>query len=97
MRGASFADWVARQKGRREIYAEKASNGLECALDLHEQISELGFIDYNGHLEVHSSLLNVILHDQPQTSAAARVPPRSLRELSTRLCRGMLETSSSAL
>jgi len=27
---------------------------------------ELGLIDYNGHIEVHSSLLNVILHDQPQ-------------------------------
>jgi CRP-like cAMP-binding protein len=26
---------------------------------------KLGFIEYNGHLEVHSSLLNVILHDQP--------------------------------
>lgn len=26
----------------------------------------LGFIDYNGTLEVHSSLLNVILHDEPQ-------------------------------
>jgi CRP-like cAMP-binding protein len=23
----------------------------------------LGFIDYNGHIEVHSSLLNVVLHD----------------------------------
>jgi CRP/FNR family cyclic AMP-dependent transcriptional regulator len=27
---------------------------------------ELGFIDYNGHIEVHSSLLSVVLHDQPQ-------------------------------
>jgi CRP-like cAMP-binding protein len=27
---------------------------------------KLGFIDYNGGIEVHSSLLNVILHDQPQ-------------------------------
>jgi CRP/FNR family cyclic AMP-dependent transcriptional regulator len=27
---------------------------------------KLGFIDYNGHMEVHSSLLNVVLHDQPQ-------------------------------
>jgi len=26
---------------------------------------QLGFIDYNGHLEVHSSLLNVVLHDEP--------------------------------
>jgi CRP-like cAMP-binding protein len=24
---------------------------------------KLGFIAYNGHLEVHSSLLNVVLHD----------------------------------
>jgi CRP/FNR family transcriptional regulator, cyclic AMP receptor protein len=27
---------------------------------------ELGLIDYNGRIEVHSSLLNVVLHDQPQ-------------------------------
>jgi CRP-like cAMP-binding protein len=26
----------------------------------------LGFIHYNGHIEVHSSLLNVILHDEPK-------------------------------
>jgi hypothetical protein len=28
---------------------------------LHEQIQGLGFIRYNGGLEVHSSLLNVVL------------------------------------
>ena len=27
---------------------------------------ELGFIDYNGSIEVHSSLLSVVLHDQPE-------------------------------
>jgi CRP-like cAMP-binding protein len=27
---------------------------------------KLGFIEYNGSIEVHSSLLNVVLHDQPQ-------------------------------
>jgi CRP/FNR family transcriptional regulator, cyclic AMP receptor protein len=27
---------------------------------------KLGFIDYNGSIEVHSSLLNVVLHDTPQ-------------------------------
>jgi CRP/FNR family cyclic AMP-dependent transcriptional regulator len=26
---------------------------------------KLGLIDYNGRIEVHSSLLNVVLHDQP--------------------------------
>jgi CRP/FNR family transcriptional regulator, cyclic AMP receptor protein len=27
---------------------------------------KLGFIDYNGHLEVHSSLLNMVLRDNPE-------------------------------
>jgi CRP-like cAMP-binding protein len=27
---------------------------------------KMGFITYNGQIEVHSSLLNVVLHDQPQ-------------------------------
>ena len=35
---------------------------------------KLGFIDYNGGIEVHSSLLNVILHDQPQIQAGLRNP-----------------------
>ncbi|MFZ0376125.1 MAG: Crp/Fnr family transcriptional regulator [Xanthobacteraceae bacterium] len=30
---------------------------------------ELGFIAYNGGIEIHSSLLNVVLHDQPQIKA----------------------------
>jgi CRP/FNR family transcriptional regulator, cyclic AMP receptor protein len=31
---------------------------------------QLGFIDYNGHVEVHSSLLSVVLHDeQPKNGA----------------------------
>jgi CRP/FNR family cyclic AMP-dependent transcriptional regulator len=27
---------------------------------------KMGFIDYNGHLNVHSSLLNVVLYDKPE-------------------------------
>jgi CRP-like cAMP-binding protein len=27
---------------------------------------KLGFIDYNGHIEVHKSLLNLVLHEHPQ-------------------------------
>ena len=26
---------------------------------------KLGFIEYNGHIRVNKSLLNVVLHDQP--------------------------------
>jgi hypothetical protein len=29
---------------------------------------KLGLIDYNGHLEVHSSLLNFVLHDDPHSN-----------------------------
>jgi CRP-like cAMP-binding protein len=29
---------------------------------------QLGFITYNGHIEVHSSLLNVVLHEKPEIS-----------------------------
>src|SRR5664279_3686115 len=27
---------------------------------------KLGFIDYNGGIEVHSSLLNMVLHEEPK-------------------------------
>ena len=27
---------------------------------------KLGLIDYNGGIHVHSSLLNVVLHEQPE-------------------------------
>ena len=29
---------------------------------------KLGYIDYNGHLKVHNSLLNVVLYDKPESS-----------------------------
>jgi CRP-like cAMP-binding protein len=35
---------------------------------------QLGFISYNGKLEVHSSLLSVVLHDQPQIKANLNKP-----------------------
>ena len=33
---------------------------------------KLGFISYNGHIEVHKSLLNLVLHEQPHIKTAAR-------------------------
>lgn len=35
----------------------------------------LGFIEYNGHLEVHSSLLGAFLASQPNTVEAAAGTP----------------------
>ena len=34
---------------------------------------KMGLIDYNGHLEIHSSLLDVVLHDEPRVTGSA--PP----------------------
>ena len=34
---------------------------------------KLGFIEYNGKLEVHNSLLNVVLYDQPPIKSDARI------------------------
>jgi CRP/FNR family cyclic AMP-dependent transcriptional regulator len=36
---------------------------------------KLGFIEYNGKLEVHNSLLNVVLHDNPQIRRDESTPP----------------------
>jgi hypothetical protein len=33
----------------------------------------MGLIDYNGDVEVRSSLLNVVLHDEPRVTGSA--PP----------------------
>jgi len=29
------------------------------------KVRKLGFVTYNGTLEVHNSLMNVVLHDNP--------------------------------
>jgi CRP-like cAMP-binding protein len=33
---------------------------------------KLGFIDYNGSIEIHSSLLNIVLHDSPYRRSISR-------------------------
>jgi CRP/FNR family transcriptional regulator, cyclic AMP receptor protein len=39
---------------------------------------KLGFVEYNGTLEVHNSLLNVILYDKPEVrTRKASTPPVS--------------------
>jgi CRP/FNR family transcriptional regulator, cyclic AMP receptor protein len=46
---------------------------------------KLGFIEYNGRIKVHKSLLNVILHDHlPLQNASGPVPAAAPREKSKR-------------
>lgn len=47
----TLAEMIGTTRGRVSFFMNK--------------FRKLGFIKYNGRIEVHSSLLNVILHDQP--------------------------------
>jgi CRP/FNR family transcriptional regulator, cyclic AMP receptor protein len=55
-------------KVSQETLAEMIGATRSRVSHFMNKFRKLGFIDYNGHLEVHSSLLNVVLHDQPQIS-----------------------------
>ena len=49
----------------QEMLAEMIGSTRSRVNYFMNKFRKLGFIDYNGHLEVHSSLLSVILYDQP--------------------------------
>jgi CRP-like cAMP-binding protein len=44
----------------------------------------LGFIEYNGGIRVHKSLLNVVLHDQLRELSAGRPSPEGKRSVRNR-------------
>jgi CRP/FNR family transcriptional regulator, cyclic AMP receptor protein len=48
---ATLADMIGTTRSRVSFFMNK--------------FRKLGLIDYNGSIEVHSSLLNVVLHDEP--------------------------------
>ena len=49
----------------QETLAEMIGTTRSRVSHFMNKFRELGLIEYNGHIEVHSSLLNVVLHDQP--------------------------------
>ena len=57
-------------KVSQETLAEMIGTTRSRVSHFMNKFRKLGFIEYNGHFEVHSSLLNVVLHDQPQISGA---------------------------
>jgi len=64
-------------KVSQETLAEMIGTTRSRVSHFMNKFRKLGFIDYNGHLEVHTSLLNVVLHDQPQISGAHAAPESS--------------------
>ena len=53
-------------KVSQETLAEMIGTTRSRVSFFMNKLRKLGFIEYNGSIEVHSSLLNVVLHDQPQ-------------------------------
>jgi CRP/FNR family transcriptional regulator, cyclic AMP receptor protein len=51
----------------QETLAEMVGTTRSRVSHFMNKFRKSGFIDYNGHLEVHSSLLSVVLADQPRT------------------------------
>jgi CRP/FNR family transcriptional regulator, cyclic AMP receptor protein len=51
----------------QETLAEMVGTTRSRVSHFMNKFRRSGFIDYNGHLEVHSSLLSVVLADQPRT------------------------------
>jgi len=52
-------------KVSQETLAEMIGTTRSRVSFFMNKFRRLGFIGYNGHLEVHSSLLNVVLNDSP--------------------------------
>ena len=52
-------------KVSQETLAEMIGTTRSRVSQFMNKFRKLGFIDYNGTMEVHSSLLSVVLHDQP--------------------------------
>jgi CRP-like cAMP-binding protein len=52
-------------KVSQETLAEMIGTTRSRVSHFMNKFRQLGFIDYNGHIEVHSALLSVVLNDQP--------------------------------
>ena len=57
----------------QEMLAEMIGTTRSRVSFFMNKFRRLGFIAYNGHIEVHSSLLNVVLHDQPQITSETQI------------------------
>ena len=50
----------------QETLAEMIGTTRSRVSAFMNKFRKLGLIDYNGHIEIHRSLLNVVLHEKPQ-------------------------------
>ena len=57
----------------QETLAEMIGTTRSRVSSFMNKFRRLGFIEYNGHLEVHSSLLSVVLHDNSRSVRGSEV------------------------
>jgi CRP-like cAMP-binding protein len=57
----------------QETLAEMIGTTRSRVSHFMNKFREMGFIDYNGHIEVHSSLMSVFLNEQPNSVQAPGV------------------------
>ena len=59
----------------QETLAEMIGTTRSRVSHFMNRFRDLGFIAYNGHLEVHSSLMSIFLTEEPRTVVATAVKP----------------------
>ena len=62
-------------KFSQEILAEMIGTTRSRVSHFMNKFRKLGYIKYNGRLEIHNSLLNVVLYDKPQIKTSDRSRP----------------------
>ncbi len=65
-------------KIRQETLAEMVGTTRSRVSFFMNRFREMGFIEYNGGLEVHSSLLSVVLHDSASASKSQGAAQESM-------------------
>ena len=60
-----------RAKISQETLAEMVGTTRSRVSYFMNKFRKLGFIEYNGAIEIHNSLLNVVLHDNPRLRTEA--------------------------
>jgi CRP-like cAMP-binding protein len=56
-------------KVSQETLAEMIGTTRSRVSFFMNKFRKLGLIDYNGRIEIHSSLLNVVLHEEPHINS----------------------------
>jgi hypothetical protein len=80
------------EKISQETLAEMIGTTRARVSFFMNKFRKLGYIDYNGHLKVHNSLLNVVLYDKPDSNP--RDTPRRRGGAARERCSGARQALS---